>query len=257
MKNLIQKIINITGYKIVKNRSNHARKYLNKEVISEKNLLIDTLFSTLQKLNFEPKHIVDIGANKGTWTREVRKIFPHAVYTLIEPQQNMADSMTDLISDKEHVNYFAVGAGQKDEVLKFTFHERDDSCSFSYSEDDAEKRGFQQEELPVRSLNSLLREHHLPQPDIIKIDAEGLDLEVIEGASDYWGKTEIFLVEAGVGNKFYKNSILSVMKKMDEIGYELFDITDLNRPFPTKVLWLTELAFVKKNGIIANSDLKK
>jgi hypothetical protein len=31
-----------------------------------------------------------------------------------------------------------------------------------------------------------------------KIDAEGLDLEVLKGASNYFGKTEIFMVEAGV-----------------------------------------------------------
>ena len=37
---------------------------------------------------------------------------------------------------------------------------------------------------------------------------------------------------------------------MDKKGYSLFEITDLNRPFQPQVLWLVELAFVKKQGII-------
>lgn len=35
---------------------------------------------------------------------------------------------------------------------------------------------------------------------------------------------------------------------MNEKGYKLFDISDLNRPFDNKVLWLVELLFVLKDG---------
>jgi hypothetical protein len=33
-------------------------------------------------------------------------------------------------------------------------------------------------------------------------------------------------------------------------GYKLFEITDLNRPFENKVLWLVELMFIKKAGVL-------
>ena len=39
--------------------------------------------------NFKPKHIVDVGANRGYWTKEVMKIFPNAYYTLFEPQRDL------------------------------------------------------------------------------------------------------------------------------------------------------------------------
>jgi hypothetical protein len=42
-----------------------------------------------------------------------------------------------------------------------------------------------------------------------KIDAEGLDLEVLKGASNYFGKTEIFMVEAGV---LSQNLIIAFLK---------------------------------------------
>ena len=45
------------------------------------------IVNALQKLKsfgFEPKNILDIGANKGKWTLEIKKkVFPKAEYTLI------------------------------------------------------------------------------------------------------------------------------------------------------------------------------
>ena len=61
------------------------------------------------------------------------------------------------------------------------------------------------------------------------------------------------MVEAGIVNKIFINSFLNVINFMDVNGYRLFDITDLNRPFDVKVLWLVELVFVRKNGVL---DLK-
>ena len=62
------------------------------------------------------------------------------------------------------------------------------------------------------------------------------------------------MVEAGVVNKMFENSFLNIINFMDEKGYRLYEITDLNRPFEPKVLWLVELVFVLKNGYI---DSKK
>jgi hypothetical protein len=80
-----------------------------------------------------------------------------------------------------------------------------------------------------------------------KIDAEGLDLEVLKGASNYFEKTEIFMVEAGVlsQNLIIAFKIINFMME----GYRLFDISDLNRPFQPRVLWLVELVFIKIMGL--------
>jgi hypothetical protein len=39
---------------------------------------------------------------------------------------------------------------------------------------------------------------------------------------------------------------------MDSKGYRVFEITDINRPFSNRVLWLVELAFIRKNGYFDN-----
>jgi FkbM family methyltransferase len=217
---------------------------------SDKDYLLLNFYDTLKQFDFNPKHIVDIGANHGTWTREALKHFPNAHYTLLEPQHWLKNSMSDILEQNDKVKFHPFGAGEKKGSFKFTIVDRDDSCSFRYTEEEAKENGFEQIEIPVVTLNELLSESELPAPDIIKIDAEGLDIEVLKGASNFLGKTEIFMVEAGVVNKLFNNSFLKLINFMDENGYRLFEITDLNRPFQPKVLWLVELVFVKKNGFI-------
>ena len=221
---------------------------------SIKNSLLETFYTIIKETGFNAKHIVDVGANHGTWTREALIYFPNAYYTLVEPQKWLQPSFQDLLDANKKISYHAVGAGKESGSFKFTIVDRDDSCSFKYSEEEAKEKGYKQVEIPVVTLNSLLKESNAPIPDIVKIDAEGLDLEVLAGATDLFGKTEVFMVEAGVVNKSVNNSLLEIVKFMDERGYNLFEITDLNRPFKPNVLWLTELAFVKKGGIIDSYD---
>lgn len=216
----------------------------------QKNDLLFTFFNNLKQIGFEPKHIVDVGANHGTWTRETLKYFPDAYYTLLEPQYWMQDSIKDLLENNKKIKFNAVGAGAQEGTFNFTIVNRDDSCSFRYTEAEAKAEGFEQIEVPVVTLNNLLAQSNLPTPDIIKIDAEGLDIEVLKGTSNYFGQTEIFMVEVGIVNKLFDNSFLTMVNYMDSNGYTLFDITDLNRPFTPAVLWLAELVFVKKNGYI-------
>jgi hypothetical protein len=89
---------------------------------------------------------------------------------------------------------------------------------------------------------------------LIKIDGEGLDLQVIKGATSVLGKTEVIFIDAAVTNPSFDNSALAVMNAMDGYGYKQFDITDLNRPFDNRTLWLVELMFVLKGGKLDNRN---
>ncbi|MFE3867005.1 FkbM family methyltransferase [Flavobacterium sp. LS2P90] len=245
VKKIIKKAFIKFGYKLKKIGTDVKLAPTN-----NKDYLLFNLYNTLKQFNFYPKHIVDIGANHGTWTREALQHFPDAYYTLLEPQHWLKASLQDILETNPKVQFYPVGAGEQEGSFQFTIVDRDDSCSFCYTEAEAKAAGFEQIEIPVVTLNNLLSNSELPIPDIIKIDAEGLDIEVLKGASNYFGITEIFMVEAGIVNKLFDNSFLNLINFMDNNGYRLFEITDLNRPFEIQVLWLVELVFVKKDGFI-------
>jgi len=222
---------------------------------SRKNELLDNFYNVIKEMGIEINHIVDVGANHGTWTREALLHFPHAHFTMVEPQEWLKKSFQDLLDNNPKIELHSVGAGKEEGSFMFTIVDRDDSCSFRHTEEEAKEFGYEQIKIPVVTLNELLKKSNKPIADIVKIDAEGLDIEVLEGASDLFGKTEIFMIEAGVVNKKFENSVLEVLSYMDKKGYRLFEITDLNRPFNPQVLWLTELVFIKKNGAIDNYSI--
>jgi len=246
IKSLLRKILDPMASSLGYQRGIHVGG----DALHEKSNLLQNFYGILNDVQFKPNHIIDIGANRGDWTREALKQFPDCRFTLLEPQAHMKESIRDILESNSKVFFNAVGAGKQSGIFKFTIVDRDDSCSFVYSDEDVKKHGYKQVEVPVVTLNELIAGQKLPVPDIIKIDAEGLDIDVLEGSSDFFGKTEIFMIEAGVVNKYFKNSFLEVINFMDKKNYRLFEITDINRPFKPEVLWLVELVFVKKNGII-------
>ena len=65
--------------------------------IYEKNYLLLNLIKLIKSKNFEPKLIIDIGANHGTWTRLWKKEFPESNYILVEPQNWLENSFKDLL----------------------------------------------------------------------------------------------------------------------------------------------------------------
>lgn len=143
-----------------------------------KDSLLNNLFLNINKMGFEPKHIVDVGANHGTWTRKALKYFPNAYYTLLEPQEWLRESFQDLLENNNKINFLPVGAGEKSGSFKFTIVDRDDSCTFRYTEEEARIKGYEQFEVPIVTLNEVANKENKHFPDLVKIDAEGLDIEV-------------------------------------------------------------------------------
>ncbi|MBK9422446.1 MAG: FkbM family methyltransferase [Flavobacteriales bacterium] len=213
-----------------------------------KDTLLRTFYSVLRNAGFEPKHIVDVGANHGSWTRVALTMFPQAQFTMLEPQAWLQPSFQDLLDSNPLIRYFPIGAGKNNGTFLLTIAKRDDSSTFRLTTEEAETSGLVQKEIPVETLNALVATNALPIPDMVKIDAEGMDLDVLEGACDFFGLTEVFMVEAAITNKSFRNTALEVIRYMDGKGYRLFDLTDLNRPWSSKVLWLVEMAFVRKGG---------
>lgn len=212
---------------------------------------LNQLFSLFSLAGFTPNHIIDVGAHKGDWTREVMKYYPNVNCTLLEPQHELKCFAQDLLT-KNNIKWYTLGAGCKDEMLSFTHVERKDSGSFIYSEKEANNGGYTQEKIQVNRLDTIIKNSDFGIPNIIKIDAEGLDLDVLKGLGDYLGKVEVIFVEVSLSCKFYKNTLEDVVSVMNKLDYRVFDVTDLNRPFRNKVLWLMELAFIKKDSKLDN-----
>jgi FkbM family methyltransferase len=239
MKQLIKSILTKLGWQLIRQKDIPSPTYG-----------LNSFFTLLKSLGFSPKHIIDVGANYGNWTRTAVKFFPEASYTLVEPQANLRENIQDLIAQGYKINWINAGAGDTQGNLMFTIAQRDDSSSFVPTAQEALAANRPQISVPVRTLREIVASSGLPVPEMIKIDAEGFDLKVLAGASDLFEKTEIFLVEALVCAPSYDNTIMEMINRMGKVGYKLMDITDLNRSPKHGLLWLCELAFVKNDSLL-------
>lgn len=214
---------------------------------------LDRFLRLLKKQGFEPGFIVDVGANMGLWTRAAIRYFPKARYILVEPQDALRKNVDDLIAAGHRIEWVTAGAGASKGVMTFTIHPMSYSSSFVVSAERAERAGWKQVPVDVLTLNELVESRGLAVPDLVKIDAEGLDLEVLAGVSNLVGKTDVFLIETAICARKLRNSAVAVISLMAEKGYRLMDITDLNRSPATDALWLCEMAFLKETSPIFDS----
>lgn len=241
MKRLIHLVLAKLGYRIVKIQDGPRP--------SEG---LNPFFSLLKRLGFEPKHILDIGANRGMWTREALKYFPDARYTLVEPQDYLKAHIQDLIDGGSKIQWINAGASDRSGTLPFTIAASDGSSTFVMTDRHGQSTGSQQKAVPVRTVNEIVYSSGAGTPDMVKIDAEGFDLKVLAGASDLLGKTDVFLVEAVVCG-IYENTAEKVMRFMADAGYRVIDVTDLNRSPKHGLLWLCELAFLRDGSALLDA----
>jgi FkbM family methyltransferase len=213
-------------------------------------------FPLLRQLGFAPKHVVDVGANRGTWTRAAFKYFRDPFYTLVEPQDHLRSYSQDLVAQGCKLNWINAGCGDVCGTLPLIVSYRDDASTFV---DRHNNPTAQRITIPMITLNKLVASSGAGFPEMVKIDAEGFDLKVLAGASDLLGKTDIFLVEAavwGVGaGRANDNSVAEVVSFMAKAGYNLMDVTDINRGPKNGVLWLCELAFLRDGSPLLDAAL--
>jgi FkbM family methyltransferase len=261
MKNFVIKSLNMFGFYRhwqVRNQvtiEDIENIGISSNTLNYENALLPQFYQNLQLTNFSPEMVFDIGAHKGDWTRQALKYYPKATYHLFEPQKQLFEHYSDL-EKMPNVHLHQLGIGENKGTSQFTYVERQDSCTFAIREKEAISKGYEQEMLQISSVDHFLDENDLQVPNIIKIDAEGLDLKVLKGASSCFGKTEIFLIECGVGCKVFENSMSNVIQLMHEKKYRCFEITEIIRPFGN-CLWLCELAFVRQGGLVDKFDFQK
>ncbi len=200
-------------------------------------------FQAWQRHQPQPQWVIDVGANHGNWTRTALSYFPNSNYLLIEPQERLRTFSADLIA-RPNVKWLTVGLSDQPGRLKLTLTSNDASASFTLTEDQAREAGCPQTDIHVTTLDDLVVQHGV-FPEIVKIDAEGLDMNVLLGASRLIGKTDVFFVEAAVCSTEYPNSLEVICQFMWSHGYQVMDVTDLNDSPRHNVLWLIELVFVK------------
>ncbi len=179
----------------------------------------------LKKFGFNPKTIIDVGTGSGT--TELLEVFPEAYHVLIEPLKEYEQDLQGILK-KYQGEYFLTAVGNKTGRVKINvepgFLERT-SINEPSKLTQAVKGETVVRDVPITTLDALLKKHQFKPPFGLKIDTEGYELQVIKGAVELLRQTEFVIAEVSVAKRFKESyTFTEFISLMDKNDFALCDI---------------------------------
>lgn len=166
----------------------------------------------------KPNSVVyDIGAHVGFYTLlAAKQIGPEGKVYAFEPApQNIYYLKRHIeLNYLSNVRLLEMAVADKDGITKF------DSRTSSYSGQIAEKGNI---EVPLTTIDSLLESSEIELPNLIKIDVEGTESKVLEGAQKLLQASKPDLLIAIHGS----DQLTLCEQKLDSLGYRITSLGDI------------------------------
>lgn len=191
-----------------------------------------------------PSTIIDVGVADGT--PELYRCFPDHPYLLIEANPAFRDQLDKIGETLNAVVEYVFCGGQVGETSLRVYEDPRKSSVFPVTRALGLERVVT---VPVDTLDHLVEKHRLKPTYLLKIDVEGAEKSVLEGATNTLTKTEAVIAEAAILPKFEGGTTFAeLVHFMDRQGFSVFDIwAGTNHP-KTKYLYQVDLVFVKTDA---------
>lgn len=203
----------------------------------------------LKAQGFAPRHIIDVGANVARWSGDAQTVFPDCRYTLIEPQRELEPKLARFCRGKPNRRYVIAGAGATSGQMLLTIKPDCTASNFVTSREWAAARGFVQRPALIVSLDELAETNHDPPADLIKIDAEGMEHDVLKGARRMLAHTELVFLEAHLlARPGDPSDFAALAGYMSELGFAVYDFTWFGARGRDGAPKLCEVVFSRRDG---------
>jgi len=204
-------------------------------------------YRDLQSRGVSFSAVVDVGANRGEWSRELHAFFPKARILMVEPQpglRNQLSEASETLDGQAVCAHCLLGASVRENV---PFEILDDGQGGSGSSLFPENSNVPRhvEHLPMTTLDRLLQDLNFPPPDFLKIDTQGSEIEVLKGAKKTLASVECVALEVSTWPFNLGAPLLpDVLAWMSAAGFVTHDLCGVHR-LPDGRLCQMDLLFVR------------
>jgi FkbM family methyltransferase len=200
----------------------------------------------LEGLGVAPATIVDVGVARGT--PELYDAFPGVPLLLVEPLAEHEDDLRRLVAQRPGSAYALAAAGPEPGELEIAVH-RVPACSSVLGDRDPEGHPAARRTVGVVRVDDLVARHGLAAPYVVKVDVEGAELQVLEGARATLERTDVVLLEVSFFSLVPGGAQLAdVVAWMRDAGFSAYDIYSGHvRPLDGALAQI-DMAFVRDDG---------
>jgi FkbM family methyltransferase len=197
-------------------------------------------FSHLNKLQFAPGTVIDVGVAYGT--PDLYEAFPTSKFYLVEPLREFEPDLERLKStyDTEYV-LAAAGAAQGEVTLNIHADPRQTTS--------LARAAVDHRVVPVVTVDQVVAGRDLRTPVMLKIDTEGQELSVLRGAAETLPKVDLVILETRLIS--YVDGlpeIADIMEHMTGQGFSLYDILDGGYRPLDNALEIVDLVFTRNDS---------
>lgn len=167
--------------------------------------------------------VIDVGVAQGT--PELYKAFPpeRNKYLLVEADPRYRESLSTWVARCDAAVDFACCGAQPGRTLFNAYADGRKSSMFMIAD-----RPASRVEVEVKPLDDILARHPLPlaAPVVLKIDVEGAEVAVLEGASETLKRCRAVIAEAGFIHRYHDGGALfgDVVALMRDKGFIVSDL---------------------------------
>ena len=171
-------------------------------------------------LGLRPRTVIDVGVATGT--KGLYGAFPDVRYVLIEPLRESEAFMQQIVERYPGSIAVCAAAGAAPGEAEFVVHPDLSGSSFHLNPKFGEVR-----KVPVVTVDGVVKEHGLEGPFLLKLDVQGFELEVLEGARETLGRTDLVMTEASLWADRKRQrmpSLIEMLSWFEKQGFALYDI---------------------------------
>ncbi len=167
--------------------------------------------------------VVDVGASTGIWSYAASRVFPDARFLLVDPlasRYHPAERRHHL----QHIErYEQVEAAVSNRAGRLTLNVPPDLYGASLLRP-VEYAAFEKVEVPVTTVDALVRKHELRGRGLLKADVQFAEHLVLEGARESLPLVDVIVLELSLA-RFHPDAktFTELVNVLDGLGYRYFD----------------------------------